>query len=422
MNQLLARFVVVISLAAPLWTIQGNAAPAAVSDLRGVRSVATGSLHSCAVSHRGDVWCWGWNYYGQLGNGSTMDSLTPRRVRTPEVAFVAVVTGSGHSCALSAAGAVWCLGYNGAGNVGRVWDDIEELPVLVPGLSSGARAIAAGDNHNCAIPEDGHVRCWGANGSGQLGNGTTTGGAVPVQVSGLGAGVRAITAGGRHTCALDREGRAFCWGLNDSGQLGDGTRRQRLEPKAVRGLQRRNRDIAAGARHSCAVTRGDRTFCWGDTLGAAGARSDSSNLPVRVPKLGRDVHSIVAGSFENWRRSAYGCALNAERQAWCWGDNSFGQLGDGSRTTRLRPVEVMRLGTGVRAIGGSKGRHSCAILENGRLFCRGYNNLGQLGDGTRMTATVPVRVAGQLHRNCSRRGRATGTGHEAHAPWKRVLT
>ena len=164
--------------------------------------VGTGYAHTCALTVSGGVKCWGNNTYGQLGDGTTQERLTPMDVAGLKSGVQAIATGSYHSCALTTSGGVKCWGKNDGGQLGDGTTQRRRAPVDVVGLSSGVRAIAAGLYHTCAVTEAGGVKCWGLNNGGQLGDGTGTQRLTPVDVVGLSSGVRTVTAGYFHTCAL----------------------------------------------------------------------------------------------------------------------------------------------------------------------------------------------------------------------------
>ncbi len=230
----------------------------------GVTAVAAGGLHTCAVVAGGAVQCWGDNSSGELGNGTTTDSLTPVPVKGLSSGTTAVALGFGHTCALLKGGEVKCWGLNTYGELGTggVSDPVK-VPVAVKGLSSGATALVANSLHNCALLAGGTVKRWGHNVDGELGDGTVTDSAVPVAVKGLSAGVVALGAGTGHTCAVTAEGGVKCWGSNAFGQLGDNTIVDRHEPVDVVGLSSGVVAVALGFDHTCAVMTTGAVKCWG---------------------------------------------------------------------------------------------------------------------------------------------------------------
>jgi hypothetical protein len=236
----------------------------------------------------------------------------------------------------------------------------------------------------------GAVLCWGDNSRGQLGDGTTTQRLTPVPVAGLDSGVRAISAGGDHACAVTTAGAVLCWGDNNAGQLGDGTRTFRNTPVAVSGQGSGVQSIALGYYHSCSLSTAGAVSCWGyNAVGALGDGStgDANNArltPVPVVGLGSGVREIAAG-YEHT------CATTTAGAMQCWGWNVHGQLGDNSTTNRLAPVPVAGLSSGVQAMAGGV-YHTCAMVTADAVYCWGSNGLMQLGDGTTTERLTPVAV------------------------------
>ncbi len=350
-------------------------------------TVAAGYSHTCALTSAGGVKCWGWNRNGQLGNGTTNDRSTPVDVTGLASGVQSLAAGYGHTCALTSGGAVKCWGYNSNGQLGNGGGGDSSAPVDVSGLGSGAVAIAAGSTHVCALASGG-VKCWGSNRHGELGDGTTEDRMTPVDVSGLTSGVAAISAGGNHTCALTSGGAVKCWGSNGLGQIGDGTTVDRYIPVDVTGLASGVVAIAAGASHTCALTSAGGVKCWGWNF--SGQLGDGTavdrHTPIDVAGLGSGVAAIAPG----WEHT---CALTGAAGIKCWGRNDSGQLGDGTATNRLAPVDVSGLASGITAIFGGGG-HTCARTSAGGIKCWGYNSNGQLGDGTTYNRSTPVDVIG----------------------------
>jgi alpha-tubulin suppressor-like RCC1 family protein len=346
----------------------------------GVESVSGGDGHTCALNTDGLVRCWGLNANGQLGDGSFANR--PTAVTKALAGIIGLEVGEFHTCALTSIGGAKCWGLNDAGRLGDGTTTDRELPANVRGLDSGATAISAGGGHTCALAPAGVV-CWGANATWQLGNFSVANSYAPVGVVGLSLGVE---AGSRHTCAVTASGGATCWGDNDDGQLGDGTTTGSMIPVAVAGLTSGVASIVVGATHTCALTTAGGVNCWGNNqYGQLGDGSTEDRLaPVEVAGLGSGVLAIVADG-------AYTCAVTSMGGAKCWGDNSTGQLGDGTTVMRPTPVDVSGLASGVAAMSAG-GLHTCALLVTGRAKCWGASGFGQLGNGTTSAPLGPVDV------------------------------
>jgi alpha-tubulin suppressor-like RCC1 family protein len=353
--------------------------------LLNIAAITAGGLHTCARTSGGGVKCWGYNGNGQLGDGTTTDRTKPVNVSGLASGVSAIAAGDSHTCALTSGGGVKCWGANYFGQLGEGTTTQRLTPVDVSGLASGVIAIAAGDSHTCALTSGGGVKCWGRNDYGQLGDGTTTQRLTPVDVSLLASGVSAIAAGKYHTCALIAGGWVMCWGYNAAGQLGDGTTTDRYTPVDVL-LASGVSTIATGANHTCALTAGGGVKCWG--WNGSGQLGDGTTTdrttPVDVSGLASGVSAIAAGGLHT-------CARTAGGGIKCWGRNAEGQLGDGTTTDRYTPIDVSGLASGVSAIAAGY-YHTCARTAGGGVKCWGWNAFGQLGDGTTTNRLTPVNV------------------------------
>jgi alpha-tubulin suppressor-like RCC1 family protein len=215
-------------------TTTNRLTPTAVSGLWfGVLAIAAGGSKTCALLSSGGVQCWGSNDSGQIGDGTTTNRLTPTDVSGLSSGSLAITAGGSHACALLSTGDVQCWGRNMYGQIGDGTTMNRLTPTAVSGLSSGVAAITAGAEHTCALLSTGGVQCWGMNDNCQIGDGTTMNRLTPTDVSGLSSGVAAITAGAEHTCALLLTGGVQCWGMNEHGSIGDGTTTRRCTPTVV---------------------------------------------------------------------------------------------------------------------------------------------------------------------------------------------
>jgi alpha-tubulin suppressor-like RCC1 family protein len=252
---------------------------------------------------------------------------------------------------------------------------------------SGFFALSAGLFDTCGLRAGGLAYCWGANGVGQLGDGTRTNRASPVPVAG-GLAFVALAAGIAHTCALVSGGAAYCWGGNSSGQLGDGTTTARLSPVTVTGGVSFVA-LSGGGNHNCGLTATGAAYCWGEN--AAGELGDGTTTNRSSPVAVTGGFTFAAVSV----RGAHTCALTPGGAAYCWGSNAFGELGDGTMTDRSTPVPVMGALTFVALATGAG--HSCALTRTGAAYCWGDNSIGELGTGTAGNpASSPLAVAGNL--------------------------
>jgi alpha-tubulin suppressor-like RCC1 family protein len=374
------------------------AAPASASATAS-SAISAGEHHTCALTRAGAAECWGDNLSGELGDGTTMNRTTPVAVTGLGSGVAAISAGEGHTCALTSVGGVECWGTNFWGQVGDGTSMGKTTPVAVTGLSSGVTAISATGGHTCAVTSAGAVECWGSNEYGQVGDGTTKEKLSPVPVTGLGSGVTAVSVGRNYTCALTSAGAVECWGENTHGQIGDGTTTKKTAPVPVSGLGSGISAITADGFHTCALTSAGAAECWGQN--EVGQLGDGTTMekttPVPVNGLSSGVTAISAGLDHT-------CALTSSGAMKCWGANGRGELGDGTVSTKTSPAPVFGLSSGVLAISAG-GDHTCALTV-GSVKCWGYNSNGQLGNGTTLERTTRVNVVGLYSSTCTT---STGT-------------
>lgn len=354
-----------------------------------VQQVSAGAFHTCALTTDGGVKCWGRNASGQLGDGTKTDRLTPVDVAGLTSGVTAIALGFNHSCAITDAGALRCWGYNFWGQLGDGTTGDQDEPQDVIGLASGVTDVDAGGSHTCALTAGGGVKCWGYNLYGQVGDGTTLQhpeNLTPADVTGLAGGVADVAVGENHSCAVTEVGALKCWGYNVRGQIGDGTTTNRPTPVDVSGLGGGVITADGGANHTCALLDTADAQCWGANDGGqlGDGTMEDRLAPVEVAGLGSAVAVLDAG-FDHT------CAVTTEGGAKCWGNNFWGQLGDGTAANSATPVDVTGLGSGVAGV-SPWFRHSCASLAGGGAMCWGNNSNGQLGDGTTTDSFTPVAV------------------------------
>lgn len=353
-----------------------------------VIKVAPGAAHTCALKPDGTVQCWGDNSAGQLGTGITTESMHPTEQDVGILDAVAIASGQRHTCVVHATGHVSCWGDNRNGQLGRDQPSMAPSPHAVPNVSD-AVDVAAGDAFTCIIQYLGSVVCWGDGSAGQIGNGSKAQRVPPTTVSSL-SNVTALAAGQSHACAVS-QGQVFCWGGDASHQLGeDGA--DSLTPQPVPFITDAT-SVAATSRSTCALLQNGSVSCWGanDTgqLGTGVASVTPSETPAAVD--GVDALEIAAGA-------EHVCALTRNHQISCWGRGDEGQLGDGNvHNARFQPqaspVNVSGIISTARDIGAG-GNHSCAPTNGGAIVCWGENTNGQLGDGTTDNGFSPVGVIG----------------------------
>ena len=357
------------------------------------RTIAAGHFHSCALDSAGQAWCWGMGMHGQLGDGDTTGAQqnSPVKVTGGHV-FATIAAGNTQSCAVDVAGQGWCWGsdaYGGLGD-GDTTGTTKFAPVAVTGGHTFT-TISAGYYHSCALDIGGQGWCWGY-GYGGIGDGdsTSTNKYTPVPVTG-GHTFTTIVAGYARSCALDTAGQGWCWGLAGDGGLGDGdiTGADKYSPVAVTGGHEFTA-IDTSSEHSCALDTVGQAWCWGSDspgggLGDGDPTGTTKFAPVAVTG-GHTFTSITAGS-------AYSCALDKAEQAWCWGYGWGGLLGDGDTTGTDKASPVAVAGGHAFSAISSRNHHSCAWDAVRQAWCWGYDDHGQLGDGDAIGTTfAPVAV------------------------------
>src|SRR6266540_4363695 len=369
----------------------------------GFASVAAGSSHSLAVKTNGDLYAWGNNAYGQLGDGSATQANAPKLIGS---GFASIAAGYYHSLAVKTSGDLYACGYD---NYGQLGDDGAIMHVNAPELiGSGFSFVAAGSSHSLAIKTNGDLYAWGWNLVGQLGDGSTMQANAPKLIA---VGFASVAAGYYHSLGVKTNGDLYAWGYNVYGQLGDGSVTQANAPKLIgSGFA----FVAEGFAHSLAVKTNGDLYAWG--YNAYGQLGDGSTTQANAPKLiGSGFASIAAGSYHSlaikangdlyaWGSNGNGqlgggfasvaaganhsLALKTNGDLYAWGYNGSGQIGDGTTTQAYAPKLI---GSGFASVAGGDS-HSLAIRMDGDLYASGWNGSGQLGDGHDYMWAVPIIV------------------------------
>ena len=357
--------------------------------------VSAGLNHACGVTTDNRVYCWGYAIWGQLGNGvqggpdecNTHPCSNRPLAVVGELRFRQVSAGYEHTCAIDTDDRAWCWGRNDNGQLGNGTTDLKSQPVAVMGTRR-FRQIATGNNFSCGITRANVALCWGYNAQGQLGNGTTVVRRLsPVRVA-RGFTWSQLSVGTNHACGVTTFGGGYCWGSNGAGTLGDGTTTDRREPSPVHSFGGVGQ-IDPGFAHTCGITPDGHPYCWGSSnSGALGDNSSTmfSRTPVQVASQRLYTH-VSAGNNHS-------CGVSRAGVGLCWGFGAAGQLGDGTNTDRRRPTPVagnLSLSQIVAAEG-----FTCAVTRDRRAYCWGSNFYGQLGDGTDDDRSTPTAVAGTL--------------------------
>jgi alpha-tubulin suppressor-like RCC1 family protein len=369
------------------------ASPAPVNPLLGI---SAGKNHTCAITTGGGVSCWGQNgQEGALGNDSTVTSAVPVAVKglTDAIAVaVGGIDGAGTSCAVRTNGKVVCWGFGGNGWLGNGSSASSKVPVEVTGVTD-AIAVSMSDKHACALRGGAlsvgfNAVCWGNNELLQLGDTIANSGAFSltpkrVAIGSSSEGV-ALSSGAAHTCTVYASGGVRCWGDNSKGQLGQAASAGGLLPTLMTGFSTSAKTLSAGGGHNCAVLADGKVACWGDnTYGQLGNGTTTASLtPINVPGISNAV-AVAAGS-------AHTCALLATGAVQCWGRGESGWLGDGLGVSSLVPVTVKNLQDAVAI--SAAALHTCALRANKTAVCWGKALF--LGSATATDSLVPIEVTG----------------------------
>ncbi|MEO5716907.1 MAG: cadherin-like beta sandwich domain-containing protein [Luteolibacter sp.] len=330
------------------------------------RNISAGPGYSQFLKSDGSVWAVGYNYYGQLGNGSTIDQYTPVKVIT---GVTAISTSDYHSLFLKSDGSVWATGNNTNGQLGNGNNDSQSSPIQI---MTGVVQISAGTNHSLFLKANGSVWAAGYNGYGQLGNGNGIQQSTPIQVM---TGVVAISAGDSHSLFLKSDGSVWAVGNNNYGQLGNGNTNGNLTPVWV---MNEVSSISAGGDHSLFLKNDGSAWAVGSNFSGQLGYGITSSLSTPIQVM-TGVAAISAGGYHS-------LFMKNDGSVWATGENASGQLGNGNTTSQYTPIQLM---TGASAIAAGNG-HSLFLKNDGSSWAAGANNFGQLGNGNKINRSTPV--------------------------------
>jgi len=365
----------------------------AVTGITNAKSIVSDGGHSyCAVLASGAVKCWGDGGSGELGDGTTSASSVPVSVTGITNASAVISGGANSYCAVLQTAAVECWGSGAFGQLGDGATTNSSVPLAVTGITEAASVTSDGAGTYCAVLTTGAVDCWGDNGFGQLGDASTTNSSVPLAVTSITNAASVSSDGDDSYCAVLTSGAIECWGANFSGELGNGTTTTSTVPVAVTGITNASSISYAGGESYCAVLATGAVDCWGaNNFGQLGnGATTSSSVPVTVSGI-TNASAVSSDGDDSY------CAVLASGSADCWGANFSGDLGNGTTMNSTVPVAVTGITSATAIAGGihsaANNEHSyCAILATGAIDCWGSNDFGELGDATMLTSSVPVSV------------------------------
>jgi len=342
------------------------------------QTVSLGDDHSAAITEDGDLYLWGNNWYGQLGNGTQEDSSTPIKI----MENVTSVSLDSHSAAITEDGSLYLWGNNWYGQLGNGATGYGNISNILIKIMENVISVSLGGSHSAGITEDGSLYLWGNNRYGQLGNGTTKNSSIPIKIM---ENVASVSLGYGHSAAITKEGDLYLWGDNDYGQLGNATTELSSTPIKI---MENVASVSLGNDHSAAITKDGSLYLWGNNRygqlgnGATGY-GNISNIPIKIME---NVASVNLGS-------THSAAITKDGSLYLWGENAYGRLGNGTTDNSSTPIKIM---DNVASVSLGYG-HSAAITKDKSLYLWGDNDYGQLGNGkygngTGEDSLTPIKI------------------------------
>jgi alpha-tubulin suppressor-like RCC1 family protein len=352
-------------------------------------NVSVGGSHTCGVRSNGKLYCWGGDSSGEVGDGAddTPDT-TPHRIGTFED-WANVSAGYSHTCGVRKNGKLYCWGGNFYGQVGDGGTG-PGSDVIAPkriGTFLDWANVSAGYSHTCGVRRNGKLYCWGDDGSGQVGDGGSSGATTPRRIGAF-EDWATVAAGNFHACGVRKNGKLYCWGGDNIGQVGDGGENSDAIPEPERiGTFEDWATVDAGSSHTCGVRSNGKLYCWGyDGYGQIG---DGGGTGATTPRR--------IGTFEDWAQTKTGtdhsCGVRENGKLYCWGRDIKGQVGDGGTNSDIdAPKRIGSFEDWATADAGDG--HTCGIRHDGKLYCWGDDASGQVGDGGENTPvnSTPIRI------------------------------
>ncbi len=347
--------------------------------------VSSGWTNTCATDNAQKLWCWGSNNFGQLGTGDELDSSTPTEITLAEN-VEEISTGGQHTCMIDSLRKLWCWGRNGKGQLG-IGDGLNRSIPTQINVDNDVAQISAGLYYSCMIDSLSKLFCWGANAYGKLGTGDNLQRDTPTEVD-VTNGALQVSAYNHHTCIIDNLRKVFCWGWNRDGQLGVGDNSDLYvyTPTEV-DFAGNAAQVRVGNYHTCLISDNEKLWCFGGNSYGQLGTGDNSNRNVPTAIVGaNNAKEISSSSF------AHTCMIDNLGKLYCWGFNQYGQLGTGDYVDRNTPAEINLMNDAVQISVGSG--HTCIVDNNDKLFCWGQNSANELGNGGSSNTAIPALIAG----------------------------
>lgn len=363
-------------------------------------SVSTNSSFSCAIADNGKVYCWGSGKNGQIGNGTNVSGVNvPTSVTMPAgvASFSSISTNSNFSCAIADNGKVYCWGLGTNGRIGNGSASSVKVPTVVtmPAGVESFSSISTNSNFSCAIADNGKVYCWGVGNSGQIGNGANastvsvpTAVTMPAEVTSFSS----VSTNANFSCAITNTGKVYCWGTGSSGQIGNGASANVNVPTAITlpsGVESFS-SVSTNSNFSCAIANTNTVYCWGD--GKSGQIGNGGTSNINIPTSVTIPAGVESFSYVVSTSTISSCASANNNKLYCWGANTNGSLGRGDQYYNT-PTNLL-IPAGVSSFNqvSTAANNSCAIANTGKVYCWGDGTSGQIGNGTDASTNLPTQI------------------------------